>query len=156
MWQIEKSKCSLYKVSQYFRDLYSTPEDERLSFGFEIDSIRIFMLLALKFPMIYFDFDILPTEDRKIGEIHAKQGFLLAENEVTGHSYSGMIDIENAIIAVSDAGRIKIKKIYNEVKRIFKTYYPMFRSASSYVYTITDVIICHILSNEYSFDKNHL
>ncbi|MFL3876664.1 hypothetical protein wTkk_000584 [Wolbachia endosymbiont of Trichogramma kaykai] len=24
MWQIEKSKCSLYKVSQYFRDLYPT------------------------------------------------------------------------------------------------------------------------------------
>ncbi|MFP3028089.1 MAG: hypothetical protein ACEY3L_18270 [Wolbachia sp.] len=153
MWQIEKSKCPLYKVSQYFRDLYSIPEDERLSFGVEIDSMRIFMLLALKSPMIYFDFDILPTEDKKIGEIHAKQGFPLAENEGTGHSYSGMIDIENAIIAVSDAGRIKITEIYNEVKRRFKTYYPMLRSAPSYVYTITDVIICHSLSNEYSFDK---
>ncbi|MGL9726206.1 MAG: hypothetical protein ACR5KV_06395, partial [Wolbachia sp.] len=66
---------------QYFRDLYSISESKRLSFDVEIDSMHIFMLLALKSPMIYFDFDILPKEEKKLGEIHARQGFLVAEDD---------------------------------------------------------------------------
>ncbi|MGL9726387.1 MAG: hypothetical protein ACR5KV_07495, partial [Wolbachia sp.] len=56
-WKIQPFECPLYTVSQYFRDLYSISESKRLSFDVEIDSMHIFMLLALKSPMIYFDFD---------------------------------------------------------------------------------------------------
>ncbi|WP_250296478.1 hypothetical protein [Wolbachia endosymbiont of Oedothorax gibbosus] len=114
-WKTEQSKCPLYTVSQYFRNLYSISENQRLSFGVEIDSMRIFMLLALKSPMIYFDFDILPKEDKKLGEIQAKQGFLVAENDKTGHNYSDITNTENAIIAISDAGRVKITEFYNRL-----------------------------------------
>jgi hypothetical protein len=140
-WKIERFKYPEYTVSRYFRDLYSIPESERLSFGVGIDSMRILMLLVLKSPMIYFDFDILPKEDRKLGQIQARQGFLVAENDKTGHKYSGITNVENAIIAVSNAGRIKIMEIYNEVKSRFQGYYPMLKSCPHYVYKIIEDII---------------
>ncbi|XCA35286.1 MAG: hypothetical protein ABOJ95_000148 [Wolbachia endosymbiont of Armadillidium vulgare] len=139
--EIELSQCSKYTVSRYFRDLYSIPESKRLSFGVEIDSMRIFMLLALKSPMIYFDFDILPKENEKLGEIQAKQGFLVAENDETGHDYDGIPNIENAIIAVSDTGRVKIMEVYNEMKYRFQKHYPMLRSSLHHIYTMMENMI---------------
>jgi hypothetical protein len=96
------------------------------------------MLLALESPMIYFDFDILPKEDRKLGQIQARQGFLVAENDKTGHNYSGITNSENAI---SDAGKVKIMEFYNEVKSRFQGYYPMLKSFPHYVYEIIEDII---------------
>ncbi|WP_410542267.1 hypothetical protein [Wolbachia endosymbiont of Tetranychus urticae] len=81
--------------------------------------MRIFMLLVLKSPMIYFDFDILPKEDKKLGEIQTSQGFLVAENDKTGRDYDGTTNIENAIVAVSDAGKVKVTEFYNEIKHRF-------------------------------------
>ncbi|WP_353280396.1 hypothetical protein [Wolbachia endosymbiont (group B) of Silvanus unidentatus] len=142
------SKCPLYNVSQYFKDLYSIPEDERLSFGVEIDSMRIFMLLVLKSPMIYFDFDILPKEDKKVGEIQAVHGFLVAENDRKGYDYDGIASIENAIIALSDAGRVKIMEIYNEVKNKFQKDYPLFKLSEHEIYKIMEEIVYFTLSND--------
>ncbi|WP_264336458.1 MULTISPECIES: hypothetical protein [unclassified Wolbachia] len=144
----ELSKCPLYTVSQYFKDLYSIPESKRLSFGVEIDSMRIFMLLVLKSPMIYFDFDILPKEDKKLGEIQASQGFLVAENDKTGHDYDGITNIENAIVAVSDAGKVKVTEFYNEIKHRFQKYYPTLRSSPHHIYTLMENIVYNSPINE--------
>ncbi|WP_245970189.1 hypothetical protein [Wolbachia endosymbiont of Bemisia tabaci] len=144
----ELSKYPLYTVSQYFKDLYSIPKSKRLSFGVEIDSMRIFMLLVLKSPMIYFDFDILPKEDKKVGEIEAKQGFLVAENDRKGYDYDGMASIENAIIAVSDAGRVKVTEFYNEIKHRFQKYYPLFKLSEHEIYKIMEEIVYFTLSND--------
>lgn len=91
--------------------------------------------------MIYFDFDILPKEDKKLGEIQAKQGFLVAENDRKGYDYDGMASIENAIIAISDAGKVKLMEFYNEIKYKFQNYYSMLRSSPHYIYTIMDSIV---------------
>lgn len=105
--------------------------------------MRIFMLLALKSPMIYFDFDILPKEDKKLSEIQASQGFLVAENDRKGYDYDGIPNIENAIIAVSDAGKVKIVEFYNEMKRRFQNHYPILQSSPHNIYTIMENIIYH-------------
>ncbi|AZU37981.1 hypothetical protein BBB02_02725 [Wolbachia endosymbiont of Bemisia tabaci] len=110
--------------------------------------MRIFMLLVLKSPMIYFDFDILPKEDKKVGEIEAKQGFLVAENDRKGYDYDGMASIENAIIAVSDAGRVKVTEFYNEIKHRFQKYYPLFKLSEHEIYKIMEEIVYFTLSND--------
>ncbi|UXX39962.1 MULTISPECIES: hypothetical protein [unclassified Wolbachia] len=121
------------------------------------------MLLVLKSPMIYFDFDILPKEDKKVGEIQAVHGFLVAENDRKGYdydgiasienaiialSYDGIASIENAIIALSDAGRVKIMEIYNEVKNKFQKDYPLFKLSEHEIYKIMEEIVYFTLSND--------
>ncbi|WGJ61997.1 hypothetical protein [Wolbachia endosymbiont of Frankliniella intonsa] len=110
--------------------------------------MRIFMLLILKSPMIYFDFDISPKEDKKVVEIHARQGFLVAENDRKGYDYDGIASIENAIIALSDAGRVKIMEIYNEVKNEFQKDYPLFKLSEHEIYKIMEEIVYFTLSND--------
>ncbi|WP_254229895.1 hypothetical protein [Wolbachia pipientis] len=87
-------------------------------------------------------------EDKKVGEIQAVHGFLVAENDRKGYDYDGIASIENAIIALSDAGRVKIMEIYNEVKNKFQKDYPLFKLSEHEIYKIMEEIVYFTLSND--------
>ena len=84
---------------------------------------------------------ILPKEDKKVGEIQAVHGFLVAENDRKGYDYDGIASIENAIIVLSDAGRVKIMEICNEVKNKFQKDYPLLKLSEHEIYKIMEEIV---------------
>ncbi|SPM45746.1 Uncharacterised protein [Orientia tsutsugamushi] len=150
---LEKHRC--YKcpisdtISEYYSKLYSLAPEERFPFSIEIDAMRIFTLVALESPLIYFDFDILHKENKKIGEVKAEQGILFAENDGKSYDYKGITDFENAIIAVSEQGRIKLLEIYDEVKnRFIQKHSSIFMKAPHYIYKIISDIICSTALND--------
>ncbi|WP_333023524.1 hypothetical protein [Wolbachia endosymbiont of Pentidionis agamae] len=120
----EKSKCLKYTVLDYFKNLYSLSECDRLKFGIEIDSMRILMLLAVELPIIYFDFDIFPKENERLNKVKAEQGFLFDMS-------SGM---ENSVIAMSDAGKIKLDQFYMRMKHEWQYSYPDLKRSSHKIY----------------------
>ncbi len=140
-----KTTLNKYTFSKYFRTLYSIPAEERVSFAVEIDSMRNAFLLALlssNDALIYLDLDVFPKNGSKLGEVSAKQGFLLAENDKKSYNYSGIVTFENAIMAVSQAGKNKLLEIHTLSKERFEGYYPLLKQAPHYIYTI----ICDVIT----------
>ncbi|SPR07671.1 hypothetical protein [Orientia tsutsugamushi] len=141
--------CHKY-VSEYYSRLYSFTPKERFTFGVEIDAMRIFTLIMLELPLIYFDFDILPKENQKIGEVKAEQGILLIETDSKSDNCKNIRDLENSIIAVSDPGRIKLIEICHEVKGQFmKKHNSTFMAQPDYIYHIMSNIIRETELNDY-------
>ena len=125
--------------------MYTISVGERVSFGVEIDSMRNAFLLALlssNDALIYLDLDVFPKNGSKLGKVSAEQGFLLAENDKKSYDYSGITTFENAIMAVSPAGKNKLLEIHTLSKQRFQDYYPLLKRDSHYIYTI----ICDVLT----------
>lgn len=140
--------CHEY-VSEYYSKLYSFTPEERFPFGIEIDAMRIFTLTMLELPLIYFDFDILPKENQKIGEVKAEQGILLIETDSKSDNCKNIRELENAIIAVSNPGRIKLIEICHEVKTQFMNKHnSTFMKSPHHVYHIISDIICNTELND--------
>ncbi|CAM81109.1 hypothetical protein [Orientia tsutsugamushi] len=142
LW-INKAKFPKYTISEYYSQLYSIiPQEERVNFAVEIDTMRMLTLYAIDSPIIYLDFDIFPKKDYKIGKIIAEKGCLF--NEVVDTTSTDN-HLENSIIAVGNSGKNIIAKICNDVKLLWTECYLDLRHLRSNIYHITtnavDVII---------------
>lgn len=145
LW-INKAKFPKYTISEYYSQLYSIPQEERVNFAVEIDTMRMLTLYAIDSPIIYLDFDIFPKKDCKIGEIIAEKGCLF--NEVVDTTSTNN-HLENSIIAVGHSGKNIITKMCNNIKLAWTENYLSLRSLQNNIYhlTITDVDV--IISDLY-------
>ncbi|OEY86445.1 hypothetical protein BIY23_03965 [Wolbachia pipientis] len=103
-----KSNIEVVDFNTEFQGSYNLDflKNENIPFVWKIDILRLIPLLK-DGPMIYFDFDILPVKNKKIGEIEMNDvGYKMA-------AYRG--SMENSILAVESTNNIIVTAVYNTI-----------------------------------------